>query len=161
LRYLAKAANVQFCQADVHGGFNANHIRLKMNEWITKAKKFKNENVWVFLDEVNTSPDIGWFKEIVCDHSLDGIELPQNMKIIAACNPYRKRRIIDDSLMNDGSTENDKNYKKIVIKQFKNWNQASGSDDPLSQFMYRVYPLPPTMKEYVFVFVLFLFFSGI
>eukprot|EP01084_Bolivina_argentea_P141162 248095_1 len=49
------------------------------------------------------------------------------MKVIAACNPYRRRKIQSDE-------------------------ETSILNDPLSQFMYRVYPLPSTMKEYVWMF---------
>lgn len=30
---------------------------------------------------------MGLFKEIVCDRSLNGVPLPDNLKIVAACNP--------------------------------------------------------------------------
>lgn len=159
--------SVEFCQADVHGGFTAEHIRQKMSEWVAIAKRKQGEvgigsaqDVWVFLDEVNTSPDIGWFKEIVCDHSLDGEPLPYNMKIIAACNPYRRRKLNMAVSGGSGSggggggkgSKKKAKYKRVINEQFKNWMAASGSDDPLAQFMYRVYPLPPTMKEYVWMF---------
>ena len=97
-----------------------------MKTWIVEAETLSNtnKNLYIFLDEVNTSPDIGWFNEIICDHTIDGEELPNNMKIIAACNPYRKRP----------------NSKHI------------DSTDELSKYMYRVYTLTPTMKEYVWEF---------
>ena len=47
--------------------------------------------------------------------------------MIAACNPYRRRRIEEDL------------FQTVL-------------NDPLALFMYRVYPLPSTMKEYVWVF---------
>ena len=146
---------VEFCQADVHGGFTAEHIRQKMRQWVAIAERKQrdapvgsSQDVWVFLDEVNTSPDIGWFKEIVCDLSLDGEPLPYNMKIIAACNPYRRRKLnmavgqgdADQSAKGKGGKKRAK-YKRVINEQFKNWMAASGSDDPLAQFMYRVYPV--------------------
>ncbi len=45
-----------------------------------------------FLDEVNTCNCMGLFKEIVADRSMNGVPLPANLEIIAACNPYRKKR---------------------------------------------------------------------
>ncbi len=45
-----------------------------------------------FLDEVNTCNCMGLFKEIVADRAMNGVPLPPNLEIIAACNPYRKKR---------------------------------------------------------------------
>lgn len=50
------------------------------------------ERLVVFLDEVNTCNSMGLFKEMVCDRSMNGIMLPNNMKLIAACNPYRLKK---------------------------------------------------------------------
>ena len=46
----------------------------------------------LFLDEANTTEAIGLVKEILCDHRMMGKPLDQHsgLKIIAACNPYRK-----------------------------------------------------------------------
>jgi hypothetical protein len=46
----------------------------------------------LFFDEANTTEAIGVIKEIMCDKSLGGnpIQIHKKLKIIAACNPYRK-----------------------------------------------------------------------
>jgi len=46
----------------------------------------------LFFDEANTTEAIGLIKEIMCDKSIAGmpLELCENLKIIAACNPYRQ-----------------------------------------------------------------------
>ena len=46
----------------------------------------------LFFDEANTTEAIGVIKEIMCDKSLGGkpIKLHERLKIVAACNPYRK-----------------------------------------------------------------------
>lgn len=46
----------------------------------------------LFFDEANTTEAIGIIKEITCDKSLLGrpIELHEKLKMVAACNPYRK-----------------------------------------------------------------------
>lgn len=36
----------------------------------------------------------GLFKEIVCDGAVNGTPLPSNLRVVAACNPYRLRRRI-------------------------------------------------------------------
>lgn len=36
----------------------------------------------------------GLFKEIICDGAVNGKPLPSNLRVVAACNPYRlKKRI--------------------------------------------------------------------
>eukprot|EP01083_Nonionella_stella_P178100 628132_1 len=99
-----------------------------MNGSKQHTKRNKHNPIYgYFLDEINTSPAIGYLKEILCDDSFEGTPLPENMKVIAACNPYRKRNI-------------------------GHLSRRSVLADPLSQFMYRVYPLPSTMKEYIWMF---------
>lgn len=46
----------------------------------------------LFFDEANTTEAIGLIKEIMCDHAMEGepLKLCQSLKIVAACNPYRK-----------------------------------------------------------------------
>jgi hypothetical protein len=43
--------------------------------------------------EVNTSSIIGLFKEIIIDHSICGDKLEENIVIVAACNPARKKEV--------------------------------------------------------------------
>ncbi|ETO18534.1 hypothetical protein RFI_18732, partial [Reticulomyxa filosa] len=127
IKYLALTANVQLIPVDVHGGFGRQEIRQVMEDCdarLLKEKESKTE-MWVFLDEVNTSPDIGWFKELICDHRLDGVKISDQIKIIAACNPYRPRKVQTSDITN--------------------------KNDPLSKWMYRVVPLCDTMKEYQYI----------
>ena len=46
----------------------------------------------LFFDEANTTEAIGLIKEIMCDKSMEGkkLKLCENLKMVAACNPYRK-----------------------------------------------------------------------
>jgi hypothetical protein len=44
----------------------------------------------VFLDEANTTDAIGLIKEILCDRRLHGRAVSDDLKFIAACNPYRR-----------------------------------------------------------------------
>lgn len=36
----------------------------------------------------------GLFKEIICDGAVNGKPLPSNLRVVAACNPYRLRKRI-------------------------------------------------------------------
>ena len=42
--------------------------------------------------------EVGLFKEIICDHSLNGQPLPTNLIILGALNPVRRRKQLDTSL---------------------------------------------------------------
>lgn len=44
----------------------------------------------LFFDEANTSEHINLIKEIMCDRKLFGRNIHKDLKIVAACNPYRK-----------------------------------------------------------------------
>ncbi|ETO24712.1 hypothetical protein RFI_12444 [Reticulomyxa filosa] len=96
-----------------------------------KCKEKENQHgmkeIWLFLDEFNTSPDIGWFNELICNHTLDGVAIPKEIKIIAACNPYRKR---------EHNLKNNPWYHK----------------DPLAKYVYRVFPLCQTVKAHLWQF---------
>src|SRR5690606_7938118 len=84
---------------------NENNVPSEINiPPVEIAKRNPNEIVLVFLDEVNTSPEVGAFKEVICDHSLKGIEFPSNLVIVAALNPFRLRK---SSIKLQNTDEND------------------------------------------------------
>ncbi len=87
--------------------------------------------VWVFLDEINTADCMGLFKEIICDRTMNGEPLPSNLVVLAACNPYRLR--------------NSKFSKSSALAKPSEWKDEK---DTLSRLVYRVYPLPESMKLY-------------
>ena len=93
-----------FVKINVHSALTPFDIKSKFNEIVKRAKQLskqlldsdtiqdKTYNVpilTVFLDEINTSHCLGLFKEIVIDGYIDGEELPDNVFIVAACNPHR------------------------------------------------------------------------
>ena len=82
------------CQ--VHGGTSASDIERKVEKAVEQAKQNRLEypdmQTVLFFDEANTTEDIGLIKEIMCDHTIKGRALAETheLKLIAACNPYRK-----------------------------------------------------------------------
>jgi hypothetical protein len=50
--------------------------------------------VTVFFDEINTSSCPGLLKEILVDRTFQGDSVPENVFIVAACNPHRGNSII-------------------------------------------------------------------
>ena len=49
-----------------------------------------NLDTVLFFDEANTTEAIGLIKEIMCDRRIHGRPISDDIKFIAACNPYRK-----------------------------------------------------------------------
>ena len=80
----------------VHGGTTADDIIRKVHkaEKLARANAEINGHMYtvLFFDEANTTEAIGLIKEIMCDGTMDGqpLQLSDKLKIVAACNPYRK-----------------------------------------------------------------------
>ena len=55
----------------------------------TNRKEHEIDTV-LFFDEANTSDAIGLIKEVMCDRRINGRLIKEDVKFIAACNPYRK-----------------------------------------------------------------------
>ncbi len=47
--------------------------------------------LWVFFDEFNTTENIGLISEILCERTMEGEKIPDNICLVAACNPYKLR----------------------------------------------------------------------
>eukprot|EP00796_Vickermania_ingenoplastis_P011786 gene11786-8097_t len=66
----------------------------------------KEAEICIFFDEFNTCSHMGLLKEVIQDRSLMGLPLPTNLVSIAACNPYRKRQQVHDTIrMDEQGTE--------------------------------------------------------
>ena len=78
----------------VHGGTSQQDIIdcVKKTEELAKVNCERNKKLYtiLFFDEANTTENIGLIKEIMCDRRLNGKLISDNVKFIAACNPYRK-----------------------------------------------------------------------
>ena len=78
----------------MHGGTSEQDIINAVKETVRLAEQnFKvNAELYtiLFFDEANTTENIGLIKEIMCDRRLKGETISDNVKFIAACNPYRK-----------------------------------------------------------------------
>lgn len=81
----------------VHGGTTKEDIIEKVGQAETLAKRNcqqygKHIITVLFFDEANTTEAVGCIKEIMCDGTIDGhpLSINTNLKLVAACNPYRK-----------------------------------------------------------------------
>jgi hypothetical protein len=61
-----------------------------MNE--IKSEKYGNDEFWVFFDELNICDSLSLITEIFINKSYKNIPLKDNIRLIDACNPYRKKR---------------------------------------------------------------------
>ncbi|XP_029934003.1 E3 ubiquitin-protein ligase rnf213-beta [Myripristis murdjan] len=132
----------------VHGGTTAEMIYRKVREAEIVAenncRRHKLDTV-LFFDEANTTEAIFAIKEILCDRTVKGepLRADSSLKIIAACNPYRKH-----------SPEMVERLERAGLGYRV---KAEKTDDrlgnvPLRQLVYRVHPLPPSMASLVWDF---------
>jgi len=63
----------------------------KMNE-TAKKEKYRKKELWIFFDEINTCLSLALITEIFVNRTFNGTKLEDNIRLIGACNPYRKRK---------------------------------------------------------------------
>lgn len=132
----------------VHGGTTADMIHRKVREAEMLAdenRQMHNLDTVLFLDEANTTEAIHAIKEILCDRSVKGkpLKADTGLKIIAACNPYRKH--------------SPEMVERLECAGLGYRVRADQTEDrlgkvPLRQLVYRVHPLPPSMASLVWDF---------
>lgn len=69
-------------------------MRWKLGKADDKADGYSMESVATGTGRLPSEiaePGTGLFKEIICDETLGGTPLPRNLRVVAACNPYRLR----------------------------------------------------------------------
>ncbi|KAI5615249.1 E3 ubiquitin-protein ligase rnf213-alpha [Silurus asotus] len=130
----------------VHGGTTSEVIYKKVREAIgvSKENEVHKLDTVLFFDEANTTEAVNAIKEVMCDKSVNGEQInAPHLKIIAACNPYRK-------------------HSKEAIEQLEraglgyrvrseNTEEKLGQI-PMRQLVYRVQPLPPSLTPLVWDF---------
>ncbi|XP_041350668.1 E3 ubiquitin-protein ligase rnf213-alpha-like [Gigantopelta aegis] len=133
----------------VHGGTTADDIIKKVHkaERLAQANAEINAHMYtvLFFDEANTTESIGLIKEIMCDGTMDGrpLQLSDKLKIVAACNPYRKH--------------SDELIQRLEKAGLGYHVDAEKTTDrlgrvPMRRLVYRVQPLPQSMLPLVWDF---------
>lgn len=132
----------------VHGGTTADTIRRKVREAEALAEQNRRTHqldTVLFFDEANATEAVHAIKEILCDRSVLGEPLRPDagLKIIAACNPYRKH-----------SPEMVERLERAGLGYRVRADQTEErlGKVPLRQLVYRVHPLPPSMASLVWDF---------
>ena len=132
----------------VHGGVTRQDVIDKVETAQKLAQRNSRESMKtvLFFDEANTTDAVGLIKEIMCDGRVNGrpiVGLGKDLHVIAACNPYRK-------------------HTDVMIEKLESaglgYHVRTGDtedrlgDIPLRQLVYRVHPLPDSMKALVWDF---------
>ena len=113
---------------NIHPGITDEKLCEIMDKKNELAEKQKDKELWIFFDEMNTCLSLSLLTEIFINRTYNGKKLSDNVRLIGACNPYRRRR---------GNTE------KCGL---------SKSDDNDKELVYLVQPLPQSLLYYVFSF---------
>ena len=105
---------------NIHPAINDEDICQQMEEANNIAEELNkhDKELWLFFDEMNTCMSLSLLTEIFINRRYKTKEINSNIKLIGACNPYRKRK---------------KNKEKCGL---------SMSDDNENELVYLVQPFP-------------------
>lgn len=140
LRYLCAWLRAELRVLDVHGGTSEGDIEAVFAEAHEVLASGVAQEVFVFLDEVNTCAHMDLICEAICSRSLHGRRLDRRVRVLAAANPYRRRT------------------KELKAQGLSYSGQQHGGAtsavdlDPLRDLVYRVHPIPPSLCEFLFDF---------
>ena len=124
----------------IHPGINDEKIceEMKKTNELAKKQDYKNEKhterkeQWVFFDEINTCNSLTLLTEIFINRTFNGEKLEDNIRLIGACNPYRKRLNTIEKCGLTVEDDEDEEYDKNLV--------------------YKVRPLPQSLLYYTFSF---------
>ena len=125
----------------IHPGITDDELCENMRKINKKAKmqekideKHKKEQ-WVFFDEINTCLSMTLLTEIFINKTFKGEKLEDNIRLIGACNPYRKKK------------SNSEKYGLTTDE-----DEDDDDDDDDVNLVYKVHQLPESLLYYVFSF---------
>ena len=123
----------------IHPGINDEKICEEMKEMNKSAKEKRKEGKeqWVFFDEINTCSSLTLLKEIFINRTFNGEKLEDNIRLIGACNPYRKK-------LNA--------FEKCGLTVEDDEDDKDDKDDKVNNLVYKVQPLPQSLLYYTFSF---------
>ncbi|KAI4896113.1 hypothetical protein NFI96_011369, partial [Prochilodus magdalenae] len=130
----------------VHGGTTSEVIYNKVRDAIkvSKENEVHKLDTVLFFDEVNTTEAVNAIKEVICDKSVNGEQIDAPcLKVIAACNPYRKHT--------QKAIEQLERAGLGYRVRCENTEEKLGQI-PMRQLVYRVQPLPPSLTPLVWDF---------
>lgn len=133
----------------VHGGTSHEEIvqHTRQAQALARQNNARHPGLFtvLFFDEANSTEAIGTIKEIMCDGRLNGepLDTSDNLKIIAACNPYKKHS--EDAIQS---------FEKSGLGFYVDMSdvQEKLGDLPMRHLVYRVQPLPSSMLPIIWDF---------
>jgi energy-coupling factor transporter ATP-binding protein EcfA2 len=114
---------------NIDPSYKDNDLIREMNEINENSKEYGNDEFWVFFDELNTCDSLALITEIFINRSYNNKPLRDNIRLIGACNPYRKKK-----------------------KGLNICGLTYPNDDDTNDLVYLVNILPQTLMYYVFNF---------
>lgn len=127
ISFLAICMEINLKVMNFHAGISRDSILQFIRTTNDLASKSSSQ-LWVFLDEINTCDHLALLNEIITRRTCLGEYLHSNVRILAACNPYRR-------LLTIGLTSG------LISKL--------GKQDEQSKLVYRVHPLPEPLLDFV------------
>ncbi|CAJ0901056.1 6354_t:CDS:10 [Entrophospora sp. SA101] len=124
--FLAKVVEVDFLALNLHAGISEQAIF----DFMDKAENIAEKGeTWIFFDEINTCIHIGLLSDLIAHRMLFGVPIHDNIRLFAACNPYRLRN---------------KNISQVglIAKTDETYEERS-------KLVYQVKPLPYQILDYV------------
>ncbi|KAF0511752.1 e3 ubiquitin-protein ligase [Gigaspora margarita] len=123
ISFLSYIMEVKFTTLNFHAGIQECDI----SNFINYAEELANEDeTWLFLDEINTCDHVGILGSLISRRIFNGKLIHPNIRILAACNPYRLRT----------KTQSDVGLSAKLYEE-------------KSKLVYQVHPLPDQILDYV------------
>ncbi|CAG8457357.1 17413_t:CDS:10 [Racocetra persica] len=117
---------VKFHALNLHAGISEDIIRSFMTMVQDESQE---KETWIFFDEINTCNYMGLLSDLIAHRRWLGKEVHYNIRIFAACNPYRKRT---------------KSQSSVGLKV-----QQKIKYEERNELVYQVKPLPDQILDYV------------
>ena len=106
---------------------------------------------FLFLDEMNACLHTALIEEAICHRTLHGRPINDGVQILAAANPYRRRRQKQHSDVDigDGSVAT---VGGMVFSGSSSSSSSNKSNTIVDDLVYNVHPMPRSLQEFVFDF---------
>jgi len=134
VKFLASTLEFKLFTLDIHGGISDEDIMRFLDESVERAGD-GNNGALIFFDEINAANCMALFKSIIIDRVYGNKLVPENVRIISCCNPYRMRKNVEDA--------------EVALVFQHSSGDASGIHDPMKKLVYRVHPLPESLIDVV------------
>jgi len=136
-KYVASVLNLKMHRFNIHSGTKRDDIIEWLELFISNNSDRNNaDQTLLYFDQINLCNSMDIFKDILCDRALRGYPLPDNLKIVATCSPYRLKDI---------------NNVSSGLQQVPS-RMCTTQDCMLKKLVYRVYTMPESLMLHVMQF---------